>query len=154
VNVILNKEPDKRRMNVAMLMYLILMILFYGIYISLESDRIVQSQQWTSGGSISEQAIESMGQLGRWTSISESLFLVLFILVMIIMTTRYRRNVRRLVPFALWNVALFVGIGAFSLVGSQVTSMSVGNLAQPIIIPVFLSAALFIYVVWGLKKLG
>lgn len=154
MNVILNKEPDKRRINVAMLMYLILMILFYGIYVSLESDRLAQSQQWTSGGSISEQAIESMGQLGRWTSISESPFLVLFILVMIIMTTRYRRNVRRLVPFALWNVALFVGIGAFSLVGSQVTSMSVGNLAQPIIIPVFLLAALFIYVAWGLKKLG
>lgn len=63
MNVILNKEPDKRRMNVAMLMYLILMILFYGIYISLESDRIVQSQQWTSGGFISEQGIESNGKM-------------------------------------------------------------------------------------------
>ncbi|MDK8191292.1 hypothetical protein QP794_14480 [Paenibacillus sp. UMB7766-LJ446] len=154
MNVILNKEPDKRRMNVAMLMYLILMILFYGIYISLESDRIVQSQQWTSGGFISEQGIESMSQMGRWTSITESLFLVLFVLVMIIMITRYRRNVRKLIPFALWNVALFVGVGAVSLVGSQVTSMSIGNLAQPIIVPAFLLAVLFIYVVWGLKKLG
>ncbi|KGP84603.1 MULTISPECIES: hypothetical protein [unclassified Paenibacillus] len=154
MNVILNKEPDKRRINVAMLMYLILMILFYGIYISLESDRIVQSQQWTSGGFISEQGIKSMSQMGRWTSITESLFLVLFVLVMIIMITRYRRNVRKLIPFALWNVALFVGVGAFSLVGSQMTSMSVGNLVQPIIVPAFLLAALFIYVVWGLKKLG
>ncbi|MHA7583255.1 hypothetical protein B2I21_26085 [Chryseobacterium mucoviscidosis] len=154
MNVILNKEPDKRRMNVAMLMYLILMILFYGIYISLESDRIVQSQQWTSGGFISEQGIESMSQMGRWTSITESLFLVLFVLVMIIMITRYRRNVRRLIPFALWNVALFVGVGAVSLVGSQVTSMSIGNLAQPIIVSAFLLAALFIYVLWGIKKRG
>ncbi|WP_413375591.1 hypothetical protein [Paenibacillus taichungensis] len=154
MNVILNKEPDKRRINVAMLMYLILMILFYGIYVSLESDRIAQSQQWTSGGSISEQAIESMSQLGRWTSITESLFLVLFILVMIIMITRYRSKVRRLLPFALWNVALFVGVGAVSLVGSQVTSMSIGNLAQPIIVPAFLLAALFIYLVSGLMKRG
>ncbi|MFE6074961.1 hypothetical protein ACFVQB_10845 [Paenibacillus sp. NPDC057886] len=154
MNVILNKEPDKRRINVAMLMYLILMFLFYGIYVSLESDRIAQSRQWTSGGSISEQAIESMSQLGRWTSITESLFLVLFILVMIMMITRYRRNVRRLLPFALWNVALFVGVGAVSLVGSQVTSISIGNLAQPIIIPAFLLAALFIYVLWGLMKRG
>ncbi|MGP3787513.1 MULTISPECIES: hypothetical protein [unclassified Paenibacillus] len=92
--------------------------------------------------------------MGRWTSITESLFLVLFVLVMIIMITRYRRNVRKLIPFALWNVALFVGVGAFSLVGSQMTSMSVGNLVQPIIVPAFLLAALFIYVVWGLRKLG
>jgi hypothetical protein len=130
------------------------MILFYGIYVSLELDRIAQSQQWSSGGSISDQAIESMSQLGRWTSITESLFLVLFTLVMIMMITRYRRNVRKLIPFALWNVALFVGVGAVSLVGSQVTSMSIGNLAQPIIVPAFLLAVLFIYVVWGLKKLG
>lgn len=154
MNVILNKEPDKRRINVATLMYLVLMILFYGIYVSLELDRIAQSQQWSSGGSISDQAIESMSQLGRWTSITESLFLVLFTLVMIMMITRYRRNVRKLIPFALWNVALFVGVGAVSLVGSQVTSMSIGNLAQPIIVPAFLLAVLFIYVVWGLKKLG
>lgn len=154
MNVILNKQPDKRRINIAMLMYLVLMILFYGIYVSLESDRIAQSQQWTSGGSISEQAIESMSQLGKWTSIIESLFLVLFTLVMIMMLTRYRSNVGRLFPFALWNVALFVGVGAVSLVGSQVTSMSVGNLAQPIIVPAFLLAALFIYVLWGLMKRG
>jgi hypothetical protein len=154
MNVILNNEPDKRRIKVAMLTYLILMILFYGIYVSLESDRLAQSQQWTSGGFISEQGIESMSQMGRWTSITESLFLVLFILVMIMMITRYRRNVRRLIPFALWNVALFVGVGAVSLVGSQVTSMSIGNLAQPIIVPAFLLAALFIYVLWGLKKRG
>lgn len=154
MNVILNKEPDKRRINVATLMYLVLMILFYGIYVSLELDRIAQSQQWSSGGSISDQAIESMSQLGRWTSITESLFLVLFTLVMIMMITRYRSNVRKLLPFALWNVALFVGVGAVSLVGSQVTSMSIGNLAQPIIVPAFLLAALFIYVVWGLMKRG
>ncbi|OAX50842.1 hypothetical protein [Paenibacillus sp. AD87] len=154
MNVILNKQPDKRRINVAMLMYLVIMILFYGIYVSLESDRIAQSQQWTSGGSISDQAIESMSQLGRWTSITESLFLVLFTLVMIMMITRYRSNVRKLLPFALWNVALFVGVGSFSLVGSQVMSMSVGNLAQPIFVPAFLLAALFIYVVWGLMKRG
>lgn len=156
MNYILNKtlQTLKQPVHAASLIYFVLMVLFYVHYVWLEFYRLRSSNQRSSGSSISTQAVEEISQPGLWTSITESLFLSLFVLVMLIMMVRYRRNVRKLIPFAIGHAILFAWIGVFSLAGSQVTFMPVGNLIQPIIIPTFLLFALPIYVLYGSTRRG
>ena len=134
-------------------MYLILMPLFYLGYLLLENyKRLNNSPHWLSKTNLTEADVESIIQLGTWTSNFEFAFLALFMSAMCVSIIGYRKNIKSIKRFLFVNIILFIGITVVSFVLLQVTQLPIGNLIQPIVIPTYLLGGLLIYMVWVSKK--
>jgi len=99
---------------------------------------------------LTKEDINNIIQLGKWTSNFEKMFLLLFIIVMII--SCYRKNIKVIIRFIAVNITLFVGIVVISYVLSLITTSPIGNLLEPLLVPVFLMGGILIYMLWLLKK--
>ena len=133
-------------------MYFILMLLFYLGYLLLENYRLNNSAHWLSKTNLTEADVESIIQLGTWTSNFEFAFLALFMIAMCISIFGYRKNIENIKRFLFVNIILFIGITVISFVLLQVTQLPIGNLMQPIVIPTYLLGGLLIYMLWVSKK--
>ncbi|KOY13059.1 hypothetical protein AMS66_28980 [Paenibacillus xylanivorans] len=133
-----------------LLIYSVIMLLFYCCYVFLENYRLKQSQQWISKNNLREEDVNSISQIGTWTTIIETTFLILFVITIIFVVYRYQKTPIK--HFIILNAGLFAGIALVSFVISLTTSMLVGNLIQPVIIPTILLAALFVYRLWKTRN--
>jgi hypothetical protein len=129
--------------------YIILMLLFYFGYILLDSFRF-KPNGLASKDFLTSEDIASFTQLAKWTSSFELMFLFLFIFTMIICC--FRKKINILKRFITINTVLFFGIGVISLILYFITPSPIGNLTEPLIIPLFLTGALSIYMLWLSKK--
>ncbi|RAW10121.1 hypothetical protein DC345_29065 [Paenibacillus taichungensis] len=133
-----------------LLIYSVIMLLFYCCYIFLEHYRLKQSQQWISKNNLTEEDVNSISQIGTWTTIMETTFLILFVITIIFVVYRYQKTPIK--HFIILNAGLYVGIALVSFVISLTTSMLVGNLIQPVIIPTILLVTLFVYRLWKTRN--
>ncbi|MBM6385232.1 cbb3-type cytochrome oxidase subunit 3 [Paenibacillus sp. PvP094] len=129
-----------------LLIYNVLMIISYCSYLFLENTRLSQSQHWLTEGTITQEDVKSIDQIGKWTSISETVFLILFVIAIIYVMYMYQKKPAR--RFFIMNAALFIGLALISYMVSLNSSMPIGNLLQPVIIPSFLLIIFFIYNLW------
>ena len=145
-----NKEKTKH--GILFPIYFILMLLFYLGYLLLENYRLNNSTHWMSKNNLTEADVESIIQLGTWTSNFEFIFIALFTIAMCICIFGYRKNRENIIRFLILNTALFITITIISFVLLPFTQLPIGNLLQPIVIPTYLLGGLLIYVLWVLKK--
>jgi hypothetical protein len=116
------------------------------MYVILVNTRLSHAQQWLSETNITQNDVDSISQLGRWTTLSESVFLIIVVLAMSVVMVRYQK--KSVNQFFIGNLALFVGFAVVSYVISLMSSMPIGNLIQPVIIPTFILIAVYIYRLW------
>ncbi|MBY0204661.1 hypothetical protein NKT34_20975 [Paenibacillus polysaccharolyticus] len=140
------QTKNERLPSLFLLIYMVLLLISYSMYVIWENTRLSHAQQWLSETNITQNGVDSISQLGRWTTLSESMFLVIFVIAMIVVMLRYQKKPTN--QFFIGNAALFVGIAVVSYVISLMSSMPIGNLIQPIIVPVFILVALYIYRLW------
>ena len=129
-----------------LLIYTILLLISYSMYVILVNTRLSHAQQWLSETNITQNDVDSISQLGRWTTLSESVFLIIVVLAMSVVMVRYQK--KSVNQFFIGNLALFVGFAVVSYVISLMSSMPIGNLIQPVIIPTFILIAVYIYRLW------
>lgn len=129
-----------------LLIYTFLLLISYSIYVILENTRLSHAQQWLSETNITQNDVDSISQLGRWTTLSESVFLIIVVLAIIVVMYRYQK--KPVNQFFIGNLALFVGLAIVSYVISLMSSLPIGNLIQPVIIPTFILIAVYIYRLW------
>ncbi|WP_145146227.1 hypothetical protein [Paenibacillus xylanexedens] len=144
------KTKSEKLPTLFLLIYAVLMLVSYSIYLFLENTRLSHSQQWLSEGTLTQDDVNSISQIGRWTTISESLFLILFVIAFIFVMYQFQK--KPLIHFLIFNAALFIGIALISYVVSLASSMPIGNSVQPVIIPAFLLVALCIYTLWKTRN--
>ncbi|MGQ8870676.1 hypothetical protein [Paenibacillus sp. TSA_86.1] len=140
------QTKNERLPSLFLLIYMVLLLISYSMYVIWENTRLSHAQQWLSETNITQNGVDSISQNGRWTTLSESMFLVIFVIAMIVVMLRYQKKPTN--QFFIGNAALFVGIAVVSYVISLMSSMPIGNLIQPIIVPVFILVALYIYRLW------
>lgn len=126
-------------------LYLALMLLFYMCYILLESNRQNKSDYWISKINLTQENIQSISLLGTWTSVTEVMFLALFIIVASIVLVFYRKDKNMFKRFLLIHIGLFLAILLLSYALTLITPLPIGNLTQPIISPLLLLGILSIY---------
>lgn len=126
--------------------YTILLLISYSMYVILENTRLSHAQQWLSENNITQNDVDSIRQLGRWITLSESVFLIIVVLAMSVVMYRYQK--KSVNQFFIGNLALFVGFAVVSYVISLMSSLPIGNLIQPVIIPTFILIAVYIYRLW------
>ncbi|MFX3651379.1 MAG: hypothetical protein ACE3K2_06190 [Paenibacillus sp.] len=144
------KTKSEKLPTLFLLIYAVLMLVSYSIYLFLENTRLSQSQRWLSEGTLTQDDVNSISQTGRWTTISESSFLILFVIAFIFVMYQFQK--KPLKQFLIFNAALFIGIALMSYVVSLASSMPIGNTVQPVIIPAFLLVALCIYTLWKTRN--
>ncbi|OMF11771.1 hypothetical protein BK131_20060 [Paenibacillus amylolyticus] len=144
------KTKSEKLPTLFLLIYAVLMLISYSIYLFLENARLSQSQQWLSEGTLTQDDVNSISQIGRWTTISESAFLILFVIGFIFVMYQFQK--KPLKHFLIFNAALFIGVALISYVVSLASSMPIGNSVQPVIIPTFLLVALCIYTFWRTRN--
>ncbi|SEM74881.1 hypothetical protein [Paenibacillus sp. OK076] len=144
------KTKSEKLPTLFLLIYAVLMLISYSIYLFLENTRLSHSQQWLSEGILTQDDVNSISQTGRWTTISESAFLILFVIAFIFVMYQFQK--KPLKHFLIFNAALFIGFALISYVVSLASSMPIGNSVQPVIIPAFLLVALCIYTLWKTRN--
>ncbi|SCY35956.1 hypothetical protein SAMN05720606_104122 [Paenibacillus polysaccharolyticus] len=140
------QTKNERLPSLFLLIYTVLLLISYSIYVILENTRLSHAQQWLSETNITQNDVDSISQLGRWTTLSESVFLIIVVLAMIVVMYRYQK--KPVNQFFIGSLALFVGFAVASYVISLMSSMPIGNLIQPVIIPTFILIAVYIYRLW------
>ena len=150
--ILWNKEKTKH--GIFFPFYSILMLLFYLGYLLLENYRLNNSTHWLSKNNLTEANVESIIQLGTWTSNFEFAFLSLFTITMCISIFSYRKRKNRenIKRYLVINIILFIAITIISFVLLPFTQLPIGNLIQPIVIPTYLLGGLLIYMLWVSKK--
>ncbi|MFD2042963.1 hypothetical protein ACFSTA_01425 [Ornithinibacillus salinisoli] len=132
--------------------YIGFMLMFYLGYILLEIYRLNNSEQWRTTKFLTQEDIQSIRELGTWTSIPEFLFLGLFLLASILLF-RYRKNKRVLSHFIIINLFLFLAIFLIGYLLSTFITAPIGNLTQPLILPTFfLLVMIVMYAGYMMKK--
>jgi len=144
------KTKSEKLPTLFLLIYAVLMLINYSAYLFLENTRLSQSQKWLSEGILTKDDVNSISQTGRWTTISESAFLIIFVIVFIFVMYQFQK--KPLKHFFIFNAALFIGVTLISYVVSLASSMPIGNSVQPVIIPAFLLVALCIYTLWKTRN--
>jgi len=140
------QTKNERLPSLFLLIYMVLLLISYSMYVILENTRLSHAQQWLSETNITQNGVDSISQLGRWITLSESVFLLIFVIAMIVVMVRYQKKPTN--QFFIGNAALFVGIAIVSYVISLMSSLPIGNLIQPVIIPTFILIAVYIYRLW------
>lgn len=140
------QTKSKKLPSLFLLMYTFLLLISYSMYVMLENTRLSHAQQWLSETNITPNDVDSISQLGRWTTLSESVFLIIVVLAMSVVMVRYQK--KPVNQFFIGNIALFVGFAVVSYVISLMSSMPIGNLIQPVIIPTFILIAVYFYRLW------
>lgn len=148
--MIIHREISKGKKKVLLSVYLGLMLIFYFGYILLENFRIHQSEQWINID-LTQGNIQTIQQLGFWTTMLEVSFLGLLVLA-ILLLFRYRKNRRTLVHFVILHLCLFTIIFLIGYILSFFITAPLGNLTQPLISSAFLLVILVIYTAFVLMK--
>jgi hypothetical protein len=78
----------------------------------------------------------------------EIIFFIIFLITFMVIHIHKRKNTKILIHFLLLNTVLFIGIASMNYIISLVSSMSIGNLMQPLIWPTLVIIVLFIYVLF------
>lgn len=143
------KPFSRFRENKLFHVYFILMLLVYVGYIVLDNYRYKFSETMKKSF-FTQEDIHNFTQLGKWTSIFEIMFLLVFIVSMIICC--YKKDMKILKDFVLVNIALFIGIAGMGYVLSLITPTPIGNLLEPLLVPAYLIGGLLIYMLWRLIK--
>lgn len=141
-----SKSSGNKTFSKIFIVYFILMLILYYSYVLLDHHRLNKSLYWLSKSRITEQDFDAIKQLGSWVSTFETLFLILFMVAVLTIHILFRKNIKVLTHFLLLNVALFVGMALINYIVFLVTSLPIGNLMQPLIIPSYILIVLFIYV--------
>lgn len=129
----------KGKNKIYMYIYFILMLLFYFGYIWMESHPFKPP----INNVLTQKDVENYIQLQKWPLYFEYMFLTLFILTMIIYC--FRRNIKIIIGFISVNIILFIGITLISYILYFTGSLNIGNLLDPLRIPMFLMGVLLIY---------
>ncbi len=120
-------------------------------YILLDNYRLSKSEQWLNTSTLTQGDIQSIQQLGFWTSLLEFLFLGLFVLTTLLLF-RYRKNRKTLTNFIFIHLGLFTTIFLIGYILSFFLIAPIGNLTQPLIATSFLLVIIVLYTVVRLIK--
>jgi len=126
------------------------MWLLYIGYIWLTIYRLKRSPMLSKKLFLTQEDINNISQLGKWTSNFETMFMLLFIIAMII--SCYRKNIKAIIRFIAVNIPLFIGIFVVGYILFLITASPIGNLLEPLFLPIFLMGGLLIYMLWLLIK--
>ena len=129
--------------------YFILMLLLYFVYASLDIYRFNPNRALLNGH-LTQEDITKFSKLANWTSGLEIMFIALFLLVMMICC--FKREFKVVKDFLLINITLFTVIAISSYILFLITPSPMGNLLEPLILPIYLIGALLIYMLWLFKK--
>lgn len=139
--------------------YFFLMLLFYSGYLLVDNHRLSQSELWLSKSSLTAEDVASITQVGRWASNFEVMFIVLFMAMSILCFMRNRKDSKVLKQFLVVNMFLFIGVVALGCLiyfikplRAYLPSTLIGNMLQPLFIPIYISGGLLIYMLWKLIK--
>lgn len=138
--------------------YFILMFLFYFGCIWMDSYPF----KLPLNNVLSQKDVEHVLLLQKWHLNFELMFIFLFVLTMIICC--YRRNIKIIIGFISVNIILFVvitlisyilfSIGLLNIFGNLIDQIPIGNVTDPMRIPVSIMVVLLIYTLclWLFKK--
>ncbi|WP_410771350.1 hypothetical protein [Fontibacillus sp. BL9] len=126
--------------------YLILMTLVFYAYALLDNHRLNQSDYWASKSRITQEDVEAIQRLGTWVTSFEELFFAEFVIAFIVVHIYTLKNNKISLRFIGFNAALFMGIALINFIVFLATSMPIGNLMQPLLLPSSMVIVLFVYV--------
>jgi hypothetical protein len=149
---------EKSKIYIYIYIYFILMFLFYFAYIWMDSHPFKPP----INNVLTQKDVDLQLQKWHLKHVFELMFIFLFVLTMFI--SCYRRNIKIIIGFISVNIILFVGItlisyilfsiGLLNIFGNLVDKIPIGNVTDPMRIPVSLMVILLIYTVclWLFKK--
>jgi len=152
------QKLTKPSTNKVLYAYYFLMLLFYFGYIILLNYRLNKSEFWSTKSTnniLTQEDVETIIRLGRWTNSFELMFIILFVLMSIIYFVKNRKDRKDLVVvkhYLFGNTFLFIGIIALSYILVRITSLPIGNVLEPLYLPIYIFLGLLGYMLWGLKK--
>ncbi|MCM3003626.1 hypothetical protein [Priestia koreensis] len=139
-----HKSRDKK--SILFRSYLILMLLVYGTYAWIEvSKGKWYETAWTSSIS-AEKSFDHLNRLSTWTTKVDGFFILLFLVTMVVSVYRFNRTI--MARFMKTNLFLFFGTAFTGGVLFVITPLPIGNLLQPLFLPVVMTGGLFAYVKW------
>ncbi|KOO47167.1 hypothetical protein AMD01_06690 [Priestia koreensis] len=131
-------------------LYTAFMLIFYVVYLWLDSYRFTPKNFMLSNNSPTESDFDRFSNLSQWTTNTGRMFLGLFLLTMVVCC--YKRNLQNIKNFIITNIALFIGITIISTGVFFLTSSTFGNLIEPILIPIALLVLLVVYSLYLLTR--
>lgn len=120
------------------------MLVIHACYILLENYRISTSGQWLSK-TLNFKDAEKINDIGRWLLIVEVLLIILVLFAALI---SLKISHRTFFQFILTNVLLFIVITLISYIVSLSTILPIGNLLQPLVLPIIILIGFSIYMLW------
>src|SRR5690625_1939683 len=122
-----NKERSIGFKKLMIYLYLGLMLLVYMGYILLDNYRLSKAEQWINTINLSQEDLESIHQLGFWTSMLEISFSVLMLLAALLFF-RYQKTRKSFVTFIILHLCLFAAIALLAYALSFFLIAPIGNL--------------------------
>ncbi|MBQ0140101.1 MAG: hypothetical protein KBT36_12465, partial [Kurthia sp.] len=118
------------------------MVLFYLSYVLLDNYRIHQSEKWKAINNLTLQDIQAIQKLASLNTAFETLFIGLFLIVVLYLLKKKRG---KLISFLTINACLFAALFLISYLSSFFLQSPIGNLTQPLFLPIFLLVLLMFY---------
>jgi len=139
-------------LNLYFTIYVLLIVISYVAYVVLDNMRLSHSALFLSGKQVTQTDVQYIDRIGQWTSIFEASFFFLFLISLFILLLLSKSNFEKFIVFLTANVVLIIGIGIIGFIFSFFISSPVGNLLQPIFLPLILISCLFVYLFWKKRR--
>lgn len=148
-----------KRKGILFSIYFLIMLVSYSAYVLLDHYRLSRSELWLSKSSLSTEDAASIAQVGQWTANFEAIFITLFIAMSVFCLMRSRQDRKVLKQFLVVNMFLFTGVVVlgsllyvFKPLPVYLPDFPIGNVLQPLFIPIFIIGGLLIYLFWVSRK--